>query len=108
MSAVPWFPIVGVVVGAAVGGIAAGLWHVVPRRVAAAVAVLLGVLITGAFHEDGLADVADAFAGGWTVERRLQILEDPLPRLLRRRRAVRLDRAARRRRRLRSPRTDRR
>jgi adenosylcobinamide-GDP ribazoletransferase len=26
-------------------------------------------LITGAFHEDGLADVADAFGGGWTVER---------------------------------------
>jgi adenosylcobinamide-GDP ribazoletransferase len=45
--------------------------------VAAAVAVLLGVLVTGAFHEDGLADTADAVAGGWTVERRLEILEDP-------------------------------
>jgi adenosylcobinamide-GDP ribazoletransferase len=28
---------------------------------------VLGVLVTGAFHEDGLADVADAFAGGWTA-----------------------------------------
>ena len=45
--------------------------------VAAAVAVLVGVLVTGAFHEDGLADTADAIAGGWTVERRLPILEDP-------------------------------
>jgi adenosylcobinamide-GDP ribazoletransferase len=75
-ASVPWFPFVGVLVGAAVGGAAAGLWHWVPPIVAAAVAVLLGVLITGAFHEDGLADVADAFAGGWTVERRLEILKD--------------------------------
>jgi adenosylcobinamide-GDP ribazoletransferase len=42
------------------------------------VAVLLGVLVTGAFHEDGLADTADAFAGGWTREARLRILDDPL------------------------------
>jgi adenosylcobinamide-GDP ribazoletransferase len=39
---------------------------------------MLGVLITGAFHEDGLADVADAFAGGWTPEDRIRILDDPL------------------------------
>ena len=32
--------------------------------------------VTGAFHEDGLADIADAFGGGWTVERRLEILKD--------------------------------
>jgi adenosylcobinamide-GDP ribazoletransferase len=32
--------------------------------------------MTGAFHEDGLADVADAFAGGTTIERRLEILKD--------------------------------
>ena len=38
--------------------------------------MLFGVLITGAFHEDGLADVADAFAGGTTIERRLEILKD--------------------------------
>jgi adenosylcobinamide-GDP ribazoletransferase len=35
------------------------------------------VLVTGAFHEDGLADVADAFAGGWTRDDRLRILDDP-------------------------------
>ena len=48
-----------------------------PTSVAAAVGVLVGVLVTGAFHEDGLADTADAFAGGWTVERRFEILKDP-------------------------------
>ena len=64
-------------VGAAVGVVAAGLGDLVPGGVAAAVAVLVGVLVTGAFHEDGLADVADAFAGGWTRRAAPRILEDP-------------------------------
>ncbi len=77
-AAVPWYPFVGALVGAAVGGVSAGLLHLVPPLVAASVAVVFGILVTGAFHEDGLADVADAFAGGWTTEDRLRILEDPL------------------------------
>ena len=48
-----------------------------PGSVAAAVGVLVGVLVTGAFHEDGLADTADAIAGGSTRERRFEILKDP-------------------------------
>lgn len=76
-ASVAWFPIVGALIGAGVGGVAAGLWYLVPPAVAAAVAVAVGLLITGAFHEDGLADVADAFAGGTTIERRLEILKDP-------------------------------
>ncbi len=75
-AAVPWFPVVGGLVGVVVGGLAAGLGEVVPMPVAAAVAVLAGVILTGAFHEDGLADTADA-AGGWTREQRLAILDDP-------------------------------
>lgn len=73
---VPWFPIVGALIGATVGGVAAGLHHLVPTAVAAAVAVAVGLLITGAFHEDGLADIADAFGGGTNVERRMEILKD--------------------------------
>jgi adenosylcobinamide-GDP ribazoletransferase len=46
--------------------------------VGAAAGVLIGVLVTGAFHEDGLADIADAFVGGWSIEDRLRILKDPL------------------------------
>lgn len=75
-AAVGWFPVVGAVVGAAVGGAAAGMWFAVPPLLAAAIGVVVGLLITGAFHEDGLADCADAFGGGWTVERRLEILKD--------------------------------
>lgn len=49
--------------------------ELVPPALAAAIAVLAGVAITGAFHEDGLADLADA-SGGWTVEQRREILKD--------------------------------
>ena len=73
---VPWFPVVGALIGGAVGGVAVGLNELVPTSVAATLAVVVGLLITGAFHEDGLADIADAFGGGWTVERRLEILKD--------------------------------
>lgn len=73
---VAWFPLAGALIGAAVGGTAAGLWFVVPPLLAGVLAVVVGLLITGAFHEDGLGDIADAFGGGWTVERRLEILKD--------------------------------
>ena len=75
-ASVAWFPVVGALIGTGVGGVAAGLWYLVPPIVAAGVAVAVGLLITGAFHEDGLADVADAFAGGATIERRLEIMKD--------------------------------
>ena len=73
---VVWFPVAGAVVGALVGGVAAGMGEVTPPLVAAAVAVTVGLLVTGAFHEDGLGDVADAFGGGHTVEQRLEIMKD--------------------------------
>jgi adenosylcobinamide-GDP ribazoletransferase len=70
------FPLVGVVVAAF--GIAAylpvqALWGV---AVAVVVATAVEVGVTGAFHEDGLADVADGLWGGWTVEDRLRIMRD--------------------------------
>jgi adenosylcobinamide-GDP ribazoletransferase len=73
---VPWFPVVGALIGGAVGALAAGLSELVPMAVAAALAVIAGVAITGAFHEDGLADLADAL-GGWSAEQRREILKDP-------------------------------
>lgn len=72
----PWFAIAGALIGAIVGGVAVVVAELVPISVAAALAVVVGLLVTGAFHEDGLADVADAFGGGWTVDERLRILKD--------------------------------
>jgi adenosylcobinamide-GDP ribazoletransferase len=74
-ACVPWFPVIGGVIGATIGLVVAGLMEVVPSSVAAAVGVVFGLILTGAFHEDGLADTADAL-GGWTPEQRRQILKD--------------------------------
>lgn len=76
-AAVPWFPVVGAGVGVAVAGVYSAGAQVLPQMLAASLAVAAGAALTGAFHEDGLADVADAFAGGGSVDRRLEILDDP-------------------------------
>lgn len=73
---VPWLPVAGAVIGAAVGAVGAVAAEWLPPMLAGALAVSVGLLITGAFHEDGLADCADAFGGGWTREQRLAILKD--------------------------------
>jgi adenosylcobinamide-GDP ribazoletransferase len=75
-GATPWFPVVGVLVGGAGAAVFAGASELVPPGVAAALALVTTALITGAFHHDGLADIADAFGGGWTVEQRMVILKD--------------------------------
>lgn len=71
-----WFPLVGAVVGGIAGAAFAGASWLAGPFVGAAVAVAVGALVTGAFHHDGLADIADAFGGGWDVEQRLAILKD--------------------------------
>ncbi len=70
-----WFPLVGLVVGAALAACYALAAAVLPVGVAAVAAVALGVRLTGAFHEDGLADVADS-AGAFDVDRKLEIMRD--------------------------------
>lgn len=72
-----WFPLVGMLVGAIAGLTAFCVGSLSNSLLGAACGVAVGLLITGAFHEDGLADVADAFVGGWTVEERLRIMKDP-------------------------------
>ena len=74
--AVPWFPVVGLTIGAFHGGVYFGASQLVAPLVAATVALGASLLVTGAFHHDGLADIADAFGGGWTVEERMIILKD--------------------------------
>lgn len=75
-SAWAW-PLVGSVLGAIMAGAAWGaLWLGLPAGVAAALALGTGAVVTGALHEDGLADTADGLFGGWTKERRLEIMKD--------------------------------
>jgi adenosylcobinamide-GDP ribazoletransferase len=74
---VPWFPVVGAGVGVVVGGVYGGARLVLPPLPAAALAVVAGICLTGAFHEDGLGDTADAFAGARDREGTIRILKDP-------------------------------
>jgi adenosylcobinamide-GDP ribazoletransferase len=75
-GAAKFFPIVGLVI--ALGAI--GLRRALSSHLAAPVVTVLVlsylVLITGGFHEDGLADAADGFGGGWTKEKILEIMRD--------------------------------
>ena len=71
------WPVVGLVVGglaglAGLGAMAAGL----PAGIAAGLVLAVQIVVTGAMHEDGLADTADGLWGGLTPERRLEIMRD--------------------------------
>lgn len=71
------YPVVGVGIGGAgmlAGQLALGLG--LPAFGAAALALGAMMVLTGAMHEDGLADVADGFWGGFTPARRLEIMRD--------------------------------
>lgn len=77
-AAASWaYPLVGLAVSliaGLLGTLALALNLSVP--VAAGLTLTALVLLTGALHEDGLADSADGLFGGWTPERRLEIMKD--------------------------------
>jgi adenosylcobinamide-GDP ribazoletransferase len=72
----PYVPVVGALVGLAVAGTDIGAGWVLPRLPAAALAVTIGIVLTGALHEDGLADAADALGARDRADV-LRILRDP-------------------------------
>lgn len=71
-----WFPMVGALVGAAAGGLHWAVARTLSPMLSALATLVFLVLLTGAFHEDGLADTADGLGGGWSRERSLEIMRD--------------------------------
>lgn len=71
------FPLVGLIVGMVGGAVfwIAGQLHL-PATISALLAVASTILVTGAMHEDGLADCADGFGGGRDVAHKLSIMRD--------------------------------
>ncbi len=71
------FPVAGSIVG---GAGALAFWGAsalrLPPMLAAALALVVTLLATGCLHEDGLADTADGFGGGWDRARKLEIMHD--------------------------------
>jgi len=71
-----YFPLIGWIVG----GISFLVYYLstilFTNEIAVILSIIAGILTTGAFHEDGFADVCDGFGGGWTKEKILLIMKD--------------------------------
>ena len=74
--AVGWFPLVGVVLGFALFGVNYAARLIFPQTVAAALTLFAWIAFTRFFHLDGFMDTLDGLFGGWTPERRLEIMKD--------------------------------
>jgi len=75
-AAARYFPAVGVGVGLVAAGVYTAGAALLTPFVGAALALAATAWLTGAFHEDGLADTADGLGGGYTRERALEIMKD--------------------------------
>jgi len=71
-----YFPVIGWIVGAVSALSLWGFSLLWPWPVAVLLSMVVSILLTGAFHEDGFADVCDGFGGGWTKLRILEIMKD--------------------------------
>ncbi|MGD8405357.1 MAG: adenosylcobinamide-GDP ribazoletransferase [Anaerolineales bacterium] len=74
--AVAFFPIVGLALGGVLYGLEAGLSVIFPAQVVAAFVLFAWLLLTRALHFDGFLDSCDGLFGGFTPERRLEIMRD--------------------------------
>ncbi len=72
----PFFPIVGAMLGLAAGAIYRAAAQELPAPIAALIALLFLIVLTAGLHEDGLADVFDAFRAYRPPERIHAILKD--------------------------------
>ena len=71
-----YFSLIGWLVGAVSAMVLWGTTAVFPPMIAVLLAITASILLTGAFHEDGWADVCDGFGGGMTKMRVLEIMKD--------------------------------
>jgi len=72
-----WFPLTGAGIGAVVGAVWWGAERIWPPAVAAALAVLADLVLTGLLHFDGLIDSADGLLPHLPAERRLEVMAEP-------------------------------
>ena len=71
-----YFSLVGLFIGVITSVACYFLVMLFPLAIAILLTMILSLFLTGAFHEDGLADMADGIGGGFTIEKRLAIMKD--------------------------------
>jgi adenosylcobinamide-GDP ribazoletransferase len=71
-----YFPLIGWIVGGFSAAVFCAATRIFPVTISILLSMVASIYITGAFHEDGLADVCDGFGGGWTKEKILLIMKD--------------------------------
>ena len=72
----PWFPVVGLLIGAAVALLDRGMSALFPPLLSSVIAVVAFIAASGGLHADGLADTADGFLSSRSRERMLEIMRD--------------------------------
>ena len=75
-SSVVWFPLVGALIGGLAGGVRVAAEPLLGAGVASVLALVALVAVTGALHQDGLADTADGLGVHGDRERRLEAMRD--------------------------------
>ena len=71
-----YFPLVGIIVGViSIFFLNISLWFLT-KEIATLIYIISCILVTGAFHEDGLADFCDGFGGAFEKEKILEIMKD--------------------------------
>ncbi|MFB6457648.1 adenosylcobinamide-GDP ribazoletransferase [Chitinophaga sp. Hz27] len=75
-KATRYLPLVGWITGGFMLLVVWALGDIAPKTLTALLCICVSVWVTGAFHEDGFADMCDGFGGGWTKERILEIMKD--------------------------------
>ena len=71
-----YFPTVGWLIGIFSAGLYLSFEIVFPKTIAVIFSLLITILLTGAFHEDGLIDTVDGLGGGWSKDQKLEIMKD--------------------------------
>lgn len=71
-----YFPMMGWLVGGVAALVFWACHHWFPMNISIALSMVASILMTGAFHEDGFADMCDGFGGGYTQEKILEIMKD--------------------------------
>ena len=74
--ATKYLPVVGWIVGSISGLIWIAGAYLTDMHIGLLFSMIASIFTTGAFHEDGFADVCDGFGGGWTKEKILEIMKD--------------------------------